>query len=82
MPQQLQDVPELPSLASHIWGWFIELHESRGNNGMGTSPITYRDIRDWSDITRTRIEPWEIRALRKVDSAFLQSSAEQMEKKP
>jgi hypothetical protein len=81
MPKQLAEAPELPSLASHVWVWFCELHEARGGGGMGVSPISYRDIQDWSELTRTRIEPWEIRAIRKVDCAFIQSAAEQTEHK-
>ena len=79
MPQQLVDAPELPRLGAHIWDWFIELHQARGGGGMGPSPITYGDIVHWSYLTRAKPEPWEVKVLRLIDGAFMQSAAENKE---
>ena len=76
MPQQLADIPELPRLAVHVWSWFLELDSSRGNSGFSHFPITYADLKAWQEMTRIRLEPWEVSALRRLDAAYIKSVAE------
>lgn len=66
MPPQIQEAPELPASAAHIWEWFCELDASRKDG----SAIGYGDIKDWAELTRTRIRPWEVKALRMLDKLY------------
>lgn len=73
MPEELENEPELNPLVRHVWGWFCELNQARNAGGMAVSPIGYQDIKAWSEITGTKIMPWEVTALRRTDAAFLHS---------
>lgn len=80
MPAELADRPELPPLGLHVWTWFLELHQARGGNGFGPSPLSYRELTDWSTLTGQRLEPWEVRAVMAVDRAYMASVAEEMKR--
>lgn len=80
LPQELADRPEPPALALHVWGWFLDLHQTRGSNGFGPSPLAYRDIRDWSELTGQRLEPWEVRAIMGIDRAYLSAMTDEMKR--
>lgn len=80
LPEMLAEQPEAPRNGIHVWAWFLELHQARGGNGFGPSPISFRDLRDWTEMTRTRPEPWEVRAILKIDQAYLNAMADEMRK--
>ena len=61
--------------ARHVLQWFMDLHSSRGNNGFGYNPITYTDIAHWASLIGADPQPWEVRAIRLMDSAFLEEAA-------
>ena len=71
-PPELE-APPLPPLAAHIWAWFCDLSGERGNNGMGPSRLTARNIMDWCEFTATTLALWERRALRALDDAWIKS---------
>jgi hypothetical protein len=56
-----------------LWGYFIELHESRGFTGFGPAQITYLDFDAWQRVTGTVLEPWEVEAIRRADKAYFKS---------
>lgn len=72
MPEQLQEAPGLPVLGKHIWDWFVELHKERSNG----ERLRLSDIRDWSLVTGTLIEAWELKALRRLDTIWLKAQDE------
>ncbi|WP_448508786.1 phage tail assembly chaperone [Immundisolibacter sp.] len=72
LPEELAEAPELPEVARHIWGWFLELNSARSGNGFGISPISYSEIVAWSKLTETVIEPWEVKALRVIDNKYVE----------
>lgn len=55
-PQLARHGPEPPA-APWIWRWFNEI----------PSPITWREIRAWSETTGIRIERWEAVLLMRLD---------------
>lgn len=65
MPKQLEDlsVHKLPESMEYIWGWYDELF----NGGK----ISYMELDSWSRLTRRRLEPWEVGAIRALDSIYL-----------
>ena len=71
-PQQLEDCPDLPPLAAHIWGWFIGLCNERGNNGMSASRITAENVKSWMWFNGvTSLELWERRAISALDTCWM-----------
>lgn len=70
MPELHPDPP--PSLIAYLWNWFLDLNIAR-TAGMEPNPITYQDFSAWSDVTGIRLSPWEVRVLKRLDSAFMTS---------
>ena len=69
-PAELQDLPELPECASHVWRWWQQLSATR-QCGMSINPISEPSI-GWYFRTR-RIQPlaWELDAIAIIETAFL-----------
>ena len=79
VPRQLAEVPELPESAAYgsllnvsvlaempaayIWHWFWELK--------GSQPLTYTEIKNWSELTATPLTPFEVQALVELDRRFI-----------
>lgn len=68
---ELDAVPELPALAAHVWGYFVDLRRTAsGGGGMGPTYITRQDIRLWEQDEAVRLAPWERRAILDLDAAM------------
>jgi hypothetical protein len=71
LPEELESAPVLPDLAVHVWKWFLEL--SRGRDaGFAANPLKYSEIEAWCRLSGTRLEPWEIRAICRLDMAYFE----------
>jgi len=42
--------------------------------GMGTGPITFGEIRAWTELTGVELDPWEVRFLRRLSHEYLSES--------
>lgn len=51
--------------------WFLELNAARTGTGFGANPLSFTEIFSWSALTRVRLRPWEVAALRRLDTEFL-----------
>lgn len=71
----MEDAPVLPRGLNLLWGDFIDLHSARGVGMAGPARITFTDIAAWQDVTGTRLEAWEIAAIRAADGAYLSHAA-------
>lgn len=60
---------------AQILEWFWELHAGRTGNGFGPDPITWPAIDAWSRVTGTDLQPWEVRALIRLDCLWLDRAA-------
>ena len=77
LPKLLQDAPELPPCLTYLWSDFLELHQGRGSNGFGPSPIGFHDIDGFQRVTGTKFAAWERAAIRAADNAhFAQLAAD------
>jgi hypothetical protein len=74
-PEELKDV-ECPDSIKYVWGYFIELHNSRGTGAMAPNPISYQDILAWVQLTDKELTPFEIDCLTSLDSLWLSNLKE------
>lgn len=73
-PEDISE-PLEPEL-QYIMRWFWELHCGRPIGQSGFLPIPSTEILAWAQLHRTDPRPWELRALRALDSTFLRVMAE------
>ena len=55
----------------YIWHWFLDLSGTR-DAGQGFAPIKYREIAAWSALKGIPLRPFELRAIRRIDSVAQQ----------
>ncbi len=61
----------MPRAAAYLWGWFLELNAARA----GTVPISYRELEAWSRLSGLSLSPWEVKALKALDTNWLDQLA-------
>lgn len=66
-PHPLSAAPPLPPEAAHLWEWFLDLHAARSPG----RPLAWHEIAAWAALSGERPAPWEVRALRALDAAWL-----------
>jgi hypothetical protein len=71
VPVELQDQPELPESASHVWDWFLDLNAGRTASMAGLNTISYLEIKAWADLHNEKLAVWEVKAIKALDNAFL-----------
>ena len=70
-PKELEELLELQREQYEIWGWFMELNESRSSSGFGLNPITYSDIDAYFRLQKIVPEKWEIDTIKRLDREVL-----------
>lgn len=80
MEIELESEPETPAALEHVWAWFWELSQARTQSANGPNPISYSEIKNWSELTRTEIRPIEIEVIRRLDSTYMGFVGEQQQK--
>lgn len=71
VPVELQDQPELPESAVHVWEWFLELNSGRTASMAGLNVISYAEIKAWAELLNEKLAVWEVNAIKALDRAFL-----------
>ena len=69
-PPQLEPA-DLPGCLDYLWRWFCELSGGRGYAEFGPLPLTYSEIKAWSELTKTDTAAWEVETLKALDRAYL-----------
>lgn len=67
---ELVGAPKLPPMAAHIWGWWVDLCATRGSGGFGMNPLSRVEIQAWERDEGNLLEPWERRAILKLDATY------------
>lgn len=63
--------PQMPhNPAPHIFNWLTEIGLSE-SNGMGSSPLSWREIEAWQRSTRVRLAPWVARLIKALSREYL-----------
>ena len=70
-PEALEPPTEFPQLMSHVWSAFCVLSNSRTQGFSGPNPITYEQIKAWKELTETPVAPWEIEAIKSLDTVYM-----------
>lgn len=58
-----------------VWGYFCELGAARGSSGFGPASISFTEIQAWSSLMGVQLTPWEVSMIRRLDVAFLTTTA-------
>lgn len=72
--------PEIPFCVEHIWDIFMELHAGRNNNGYGPLPLNFVEIKSWCDLNRYTLTAFEIAAIRRLDTIYIEVASEEEQK--
>lgn len=49
----------------YIVNWYLELQ--------GTTPLTFTEIKSWSELTGNEPLPWEVEVIKKLDNIYWES---------
>jgi hypothetical protein len=79
MDPQLVPV-ECPSCILYLWEYFCELSGGRQMSEAGPGPISYREIKAWSDMTGNALAPWEVETVKRIDAVYLKLAYAQRKK--
>lgn len=70
------DGPEFPILCENVWNDFASLSSRRSYGMGGPLPITYESIFAWCNLTRVRLNSWELEVIEALDSLWLRTMQE------
>lgn len=68
------DTPGLEPALVRLWAVWRDLNATR-SSGMAANPISYGEIEAFCRLTGEHLDPWEARAVRAVDDAYMLSLA-------
>jgi hypothetical protein len=72
-----QELPEFSEIVlcpielEYIWIWFKRIGLGR-QRGMSLCPLSYSEILAWSTLYRIRLKPFEVDAIKALDSAYIE----------
>lgn len=73
-------LPPFPSGCELLWRDFMELSMTRGSNGFSVARITWLEIDAYQRVNGIEFRPWEIEAIRRLDSAFMEQASKRKPK--
>ena len=59
--------PDLPSSLTHVWSAFVYLNSGRTSG----EPLTFPDIKAWTELTKTPLEPWAVEIIKRIDNVYM-----------
>ena len=71
---------EIPEPLEYLWRWFKDLNSSRSLTAYGPTPINIVEIKAWKDLKKLYVRPWEISALKAMDTVLLNFRRENIKK--
>jgi hypothetical protein len=61
-PNQLSEQPEFPEELRYIYDWYLEVKDVK--------QLTFTEIKNWSELSRTNIMAWEVDILKNIDRIY------------
>ena len=74
--EPLIEEPDVPAAGEYLWGLFWDMSLGRGNGGWGPEPLSWADMAAYAGLNGITFNPWESKALRRMDLAFLGAVAD------
>jgi hypothetical protein len=74
-PEEME-AEELPPVVGSVLDVYLQLSATR-QASMGPSPINYRDLVAWQQISGVTLTPWEAETILAMDSAVIRIQSEQ-----
>jgi hypothetical protein len=71
-PEGLENSTKFPNLLSHVWSFFLQLHQSRTMGFSGPNPITYSEMESWVNLTNNKLHPYDVGIIKRLDSLYMQ----------
>jgi hypothetical protein len=65
---------EFPNLLANVWSAFCDLSNTRSQGFSGPNPISYRDIKDYKELTDTPLSPKEVKLLVSLDAVYMRTA--------
>lgn len=78
-PKEL-DVPEVPPACQRVMEIFQNISAGRIYTMSGPAPLSNVDIFAWCQLTGSRLENWELRAIRAFDQVWLKAYIEEQKR--
>jgi hypothetical protein len=81
LPEPENDIQftELPlsyeALGEYLLSTYWQLSEGRTSNGFGPNPLTWVDLKAWSELANLHLRPADVYLLRAMDTALLKEHA-------
>ena len=75
---RIHEPTKVPDVGLRAWRVFWDLSSSRGGTGYGPAAITYVELKARSELLDEVLEPWEVVAIRRMDSAYIDEVAKKM----
>jgi hypothetical protein len=72
--QELEPTVVFPDLLANVWSAFCDLSNTRSQGVNGPNPISYRDIKDYKEMTEMPISPREVKSLRDLDMVYMRTA--------
>jgi hypothetical protein len=72
--KELEDPCEFPDLLVNVWSAFCDLSNCRTQGFSGPNPISYRDIKDYMELTDTTLSSREVKLLIKLDGVYMRAA--------
>jgi len=67
---ELQE-PEVNQAGKYVLMMFFELNNARQQGMNGPLPISYTELKAYSDLNDAELEPWEVNAIRLCDRVYI-----------
>jgi hypothetical protein len=78
--EKLRNPEEIPPGLERLWGWFLEISsvDRIYADGGFPLPISSLSIWAWCQLRGFQLEPWEVRLIRLLDTAWLTAHRKQV----
>ncbi|ANO57506.1 hypothetical protein [Vibrio phage vB_VhaS-tm] len=61
-PKQLRELPDIPAELAYVLNWYFDVK--------GSDPLTYIELKSWSDLTNTHLLPSEVEVIMQLDRIY------------
>jgi hypothetical protein len=66
--------PEIPNGFEYLISHFALINRARGSGFNGPLAISFTELKAFSELLDITLEPWEVRALLRLDAAYIEAS--------